>query len=231
MAFQRQAHVNRKSGAAEPPAAVPQDRHHERAQGRVGNPGGGHGVPQAGELGLSHQLLASGSLLHAGRGGPLRRAWVVVVPFGVVLPVRHPGGHRGGLVAASERGFAAGELESVLHVDPRAALLDLVRAERVGRQQVGGRYVYLSADPSAHRHRLAVRQVYDAAPDVLGLGAGVRVLPEEIKAAIVLLYSLLDERQRRLYARAGGAQDRPRRRRPDRRAVGHRCRHRGPRPP
>ena len=46
----------------------------------------------------------------------------------------------------------------------------------------GRRYVYLSADPSARRPQLAARQVYDATPDLLRLGAGVRVLPEEIKA-------------------------------------------------
>jgi hypothetical protein len=39
-----------------------------------------------------------------------------------------------------------------------------------------------------------------AEPATLGLGTGVRVLPDELKAAIVLFYSLLDERQRRLYA-------------------------------
>jgi hypothetical protein len=104
------------------------------------------------------------------------------------------------LVGVSEAGFDAAELESVLHVEPKAALLELVRAERLARAQLAGRYVYVSADPSTRRQQLAARQVYDAAPDVLGLGAGVRVLPEEIKAAIVLFYSLLDERQRRLYA-------------------------------
>jgi hypothetical protein len=65
---------------------------------------------------------------------------------------------------------------------------------------VGSRYVYLSPEAPRRRQQLAARQVYDANPDILGLGAGVRALPEEIKAAIVLFYSLLDERQRRLYA-------------------------------
>ena len=37
-------------------------------------------------------------------------------------------------------------------------------------------------------------------PAGLSLGPGLRVLPDELKAAIVLFYSLLDERQRRLYA-------------------------------
>jgi len=104
------------------------------------------------------------------------------------------------LVQSSEAGFDASELELVLHVECKAALLALARADRLVRQQVGGRYVYLSLDPSYRRQQLSARQVYDATPDALGLGAGVRALPEEIKAAIVLFYSLLDERQRRLYA-------------------------------
>jgi hypothetical protein len=104
------------------------------------------------------------------------------------------------LIGASEAGFDAAELEAVLHVECKAALLELARGRRLARQQVGGRYVYFSADAPARRHQLAARQVYDATPDALGLGAGVRVLPDEVKAAIVLFYSLLDERQRRLYA-------------------------------
>jgi hypothetical protein len=57
-----------------------------------------------------------------------------------------------------------------------------------------------SADGPTRRGQLAARAVYDAAPSALGLGAGVGVLPAELEAAIVLFYSLLDERQRRLYA-------------------------------
>jgi hypothetical protein len=32
------------------------------------------------------------------------------------------------------------------------------------------------------------------------VGAGLRVFPDELKAAIILFFSLLDEKQRRLYA-------------------------------
>jgi hypothetical protein len=104
------------------------------------------------------------------------------------------------LVGASEAGYDAAEAEAVTHVECKAALLGLVRAGRLYRQRVGSRYVYLSPEAPRRRQQLAARQVYDANPDILGLGAGVRALPEEIKAAIVLFYSLLDERQRRLYA-------------------------------
>ena len=105
-----------------------------------------------------------------------------------------------GLVRAAEAGYDAAEAEAVLHVEAKAALLELVRQGRLSRESVGGRYVYLSPDASARRAQLDARSVYDAEASRLYLGPGLRVLPDELKAAIVLFYSLLDERQRRLYA-------------------------------
>ena len=104
------------------------------------------------------------------------------------------------LVAASEAGFDASELESVLHVECKQALLSLLRAGRVARQTVAGRYVYLATETATRRRQLSARHIHDAEPSGLRLGGGVRVLPDELKAAIVLFHSLLDERQRRLYA-------------------------------
>jgi hypothetical protein len=104
------------------------------------------------------------------------------------------------LVVASEAGYDAAELEAVLNVEAKAALLKLVRSDRLAREQVAGRYVYLSAQTAERRAQLAARSVYDAQASRLSLGPGLRVLPDELKAAIVLFYSLLDERQRRLYA-------------------------------
>ena len=103
-------------------------------------------------------------------------------------------------VEASEAGYHPSELENVLHVGVKDALRKLVGDKRLAREKVGGRYLYCSATLSTRKQQLAARHVHDAAPSSLGLGAGVRVLPEELKAAIVLFHSLLDEKQRRLYA-------------------------------
>lgn len=104
------------------------------------------------------------------------------------------------LVASAEAGYTAGELAAVTHVECKQALAKLVGEGRLARQRVAGRYVYLSPEAAVRRRQLTARTVADAAPSTLALGAGVRVLPDELKAAIVLFYSLLDERQRRLYA-------------------------------
>jgi hypothetical protein len=104
------------------------------------------------------------------------------------------------LVGSAQAGYRAAELEAVLHVDPRGALLGLVRAGRVAREEVSGHHLYCAAEQTVRRAQLSARAVYEAEPLQPGLGGGLRVLPEELKAAIVLFYALLDERQRRLYA-------------------------------
>jgi hypothetical protein len=104
------------------------------------------------------------------------------------------------LVDSAEAGYHTDELNALLHVEAKAALAKLAADSRLARQVVDGRLLYLSADAATRRRQLSARQVYRAEPATLGLGTGVRVLPDELKAAIVLFYSLLDERQRRLYA-------------------------------
>ena len=104
------------------------------------------------------------------------------------------------LVAGAEAGYTAAELDALTHVDCKQALARLAGQGRLARQRVAGRYVYLSRDAAARRRQLAARNMAEAAPRAVALGAGVGVLPDELKAAIVLFYSLLDERQRRLYA-------------------------------
>lgn len=104
------------------------------------------------------------------------------------------------MVTESDAGYYATELENVLHVPVKVPLLKLVRDQRLTREKVLDRYLYLSTHVPTRKQQLAARQVHEAKPSELGLGPGVRVLPVEVKAAIILFYSLLDEKQRRLYA-------------------------------
>jgi len=104
------------------------------------------------------------------------------------------------LVEASEAGYYANELENILHVGVKVPLIKLIRDGRLLREKVSGRYLYLSSDASSRKQQMTARQVHEAEPADWRFGAGLRVLPEELKAAIVLFDSLLDEKQRRLYA-------------------------------
>lgn len=103
-------------------------------------------------------------------------------------------------VEGSDAGYYAEELENVLHVGVKDPLRKLARDERLGREKIDGRYLYVSPSPSRRKQQISARQVHEAEPVTVGFGAGVRVLPEELKAAIVLFHSLLNEKERRLYA-------------------------------
>ena len=98
-------------------------------------------------------------------------------------------------VAGSEEGYFEPELENALGVMVRTPLLGLIQENRIAREKVSGRYLYGSVESSVRlRQTLARRsQVGDELP-------GPEVLQHEIKAAILLFFSLLDEKQRRLYA-------------------------------
>lgn len=99
-------------------------------------------------------------------------------------------------VEEADRGFTASELESLLHVECKRALLQLYRTHRVARERIGGVYVYLAKERDSQRHQKLRRQEQaDAlvAPPVEGMS-------HDLQGAILRLFSLLDEKQRRLYA-------------------------------
>src|SRR6516162_4875146 len=102
-------------------------------------------------------------------------------------------------VNQSPRGWFADELADALHAEVQDPLHDLVRGGRLGRTEVAGRFLYTSADSKQARDQLRTRQIAQSAPLVTDASA-LRVSPQELKAAILLFYSLLDEQQRRLFA-------------------------------
>jgi hypothetical protein len=102
-------------------------------------------------------------------------------------------------VNQSPRGWFADELADALHVEVQDPLHDLVRTGRLRRVEVTGRFLYTSADSRQYRDQLRTRQTAQSVPLVADVSA-LQVAPEELKAAILLFYSLLDEQQRRLFA-------------------------------
>src|SRR5215831_7336113 len=103
------------------------------------------------------------------------------------------------LIHRSPRGYFADELAPVLHVQVQDALHQLTQQGRVARQIVSGRYLYTAIDPRMQRRQLLARRTVEFLPTVVDASV-LEVTPEEVKAAILLFYSLLDEQQRRLYA-------------------------------
>ena len=102
-------------------------------------------------------------------------------------------------VNRSPRGYFADELAGALHVEVQDALHQLAQQRRITRQLVSGLYLYTAIDRTIRQGQLLTRRNVEAVPTVVDASV-LEVSEEELKAAILLFYSLLDEQQRRLYA-------------------------------
>jgi hypothetical protein len=99
-------------------------------------------------------------------------------------------------VTQSPAGYFASELEQILHVPVKEPLLQLVGQERITRQTVAGLYLYCASHSRTRQQQLRARKALPASPTT----TSANVPSDELRAAIVLFASVLDERQRRLYA-------------------------------
>ncbi|HEY6371976.1 MAG TPA: hypothetical protein VIX37_15470 [Candidatus Sulfotelmatobacter sp.] len=99
-------------------------------------------------------------------------------------------------VTQAPAGCFASELEGILHVPVKEPLLRLIELDRIARQAVSGLYLYCASNPRIRQQQLQARQVLleSAVAEPADTGS------DELRAAIVLFASLLDEQQRRLYA-------------------------------
>jgi hypothetical protein len=102
-------------------------------------------------------------------------------------------------VNRSPRGYFADELARALHVEVHDALRQLAQQRRVTRQIVSGLYLYTASDRAIQQGQLLTRRNVEAVPTVMDASL-LEVSEGELKASILLFYSLLDEQQRRLYA-------------------------------
>lgn len=101
-------------------------------------------------------------------------------------------------VHLSDAGYYATELKRILQVRVKNTLLSLIHQGRLEREKVLGRYLYCSPDPDERKQQILMRKTQESEPSHGRLPVGV--VPDELKAGIVLFASLLDEQQRRLYA-------------------------------
>jgi hypothetical protein len=103
-------------------------------------------------------------------------------------------------VDAADCGYCVEELDNALHVATKDALRKLVGDGRLSRERIAGQFLYCAADARRKRQQLLARRARLAKPEEVRLGSDAGVMPDELRAAIVLFFSLLDEKQRRLYA-------------------------------
>lgn len=103
-------------------------------------------------------------------------------------------------VENSSAGCFVEELDHLLSTATKEPLLKLVHQERVTRQPVGGLYLYCSIKTVLRERQLLARRVLQSDSPLAGSSIVADEVTDEMKAAIVLFFSMLDEKQRRLYA-------------------------------
>jgi hypothetical protein len=104
------------------------------------------------------------------------------------------------LVHHSEAGYTAAELKEVLHVKTKHALTQLVRSGRLQREPFDSVYVYLSGEDHIAKQQQKVRKVHIKDSSASLMVVNPDLATEEAKAIVLLFCSMLNERQRRLYA-------------------------------
>lgn len=102
------------------------------------------------------------------------------------------------LINNSSQGYTACALSSILAVKVSDTLLELVKSRSITRRKMSGSYVYYSKAPNlckkqelTRENRLQSLDEKQIKPDVL---------MNELKAALIIFFSTLNEKQRRLYA-------------------------------
>jgi len=93
-------------------------------------------------------------------------------------------------VTAADNGFFAHELKQALHANVKETLLRLVKGKKIVRERMAGRYLYCAVGTTERKRQILARKAELAAEEP----------SNELKAAILIFFALLDEKQRRLFA-------------------------------
>jgi hypothetical protein len=100
----------------------------------------------------------------------------------------------------SDAGYSASELKDTLQVKTKHALPKLVRDGRLARETFDSVYVYLSEQKEVASRQIKVRNALLQQSPASLIVANPDLATDEAKALLILFCSMLNEKQRRLYA-------------------------------
>lgn len=102
------------------------------------------------------------------------------------------------IIDLSDRGYCAVELEHILKIKVDDALLELIKNKIVVREKVDGVYIYFARNPGLRKQQVLFRK--DSTQNLANIKMDPDILLNELKAALVMFVSMLNEKQRRIYA-------------------------------
>lgn len=100
----------------------------------------------------------------------------------------------------SDAGYSAGELKDIVQVKTKHALTQLVRQGRLARETFDSVYIYLSANKEVARGQIKARKALLQQTPASLIVANPDLATDEARALLILFCSMLNEKQRRLYA-------------------------------
>ena len=103
-------------------------------------------------------------------------------------------------VDQSDAGFTASELKDILQVKTKHALAKLVRDGRLARETFDSVYVYLCGQTDVARRQSKARKALLQQSTASLIVTNPDLATDEAKALLILFCSMLNEKQRRLYA-------------------------------
>lgn len=102
-------------------------------------------------------------------------------------------------IHSSKTGYTANELEIILNVEIMHSLLKLFNEKEISRRKLSGVYVYFSKERKTQKQQIALRAAHKPSVSIEE-SIDINDNYHELHAAIIIFFSLLDEKQRRLYA-------------------------------
>ena len=100
----------------------------------------------------------------------------------------------------SEAGYSVRELDTILHVKTKESLLNIFKEEVIYRKKISGIYYYFSTKLTLRKRQIQLRESQQKALPSIIMVKEHEALPDKVKAAIILFFSILNEKERRLYA-------------------------------
>lgn len=102
------------------------------------------------------------------------------------------------LTETSEQGNTINDFKNMLKLDPNESLLKLIYSKQLYRKKMNGVYVYFSSDEKIRKQQRILRNKSEKEISLKNITPDI--LMNELKAGIIIFYSTLNEKQRRLYA-------------------------------
>ncbi len=104
------------------------------------------------------------------------------------------------LLNSSQSGYSTQEMDLMLNASTRLPLLNLYKEEKIFRAKFGGEFVYFSGNKQLKKQQIIIRESQYSNTVFTIDTLSTQIITDELKAAILLFYCILDEKQKRLFA-------------------------------